>query len=378
LSGGEMQNSSDYEDEEGSSEEGHMHSEEETCNECGGMMEAGHSCGSKEMVDEVESEDQMAYAVAETNAPDSGADNTNADVAGNAAANSALATADAGADEEEGQVYSSPTNEAEDETGEEAGEEDDKKDFFHNPNVPADKQLKAPPKEVNIAESFANLYKKLAFLSEESTSEKDDKAEKAGEKEVDETYSPNSVDAENRRDLDASHAANLKKKAAAGDAKAQAELQRLKDKKERQSNDFNARMERESAGMDESALQAAFGMKKYTKTGMEKLQQLGREGASEKTKAAARKKFDQYDDKKDKVDESYANSADDTFEADIDFMTKVISGGLNKQKSTGQTTIPVIAGQGMRTGIDGKKDIKESMLNESVNDWKKLAGIIVK
>ena len=57
-------------------------------------------------------------------------------------------------------------------------------------------------------------------------------------------------------------------------------------------------------------------------------------------------------------------------------MTNIITGGLNKQKSTGQTTIPVIAGQGMRTGIDGKKDIKESaMLNESVNDWKKLAGI---
>lgn len=48
--------------------------------------------------------------------------------------------------------------------------------------------------------------------------------------------------------------------------------------------------------MDESALQAAFGIKKYTKPGMEKLQQLGREGASEKTKAAARKKFDQYDE----------------------------------------------------------------------------------
>jgi hypothetical protein len=74
--------------------------------------------------------------------------------------------------------------------------------------------------------------------------------------------------------------------------------------------------------------------------------------------------------------ESYANSADDTFEADIEFMTKIISGGLNKQKSTGQTTVPIIAGQGVRVGVDGKKDIKESaMLNESVNDWKKLAGI---
>jgi len=65
-----------------------------------------------------------------------------------------------------------------------------------------------------------------------------------------------------------------------------------------------------------------------------------------------------------KVDESYANSDDDQFETDIDFMTKVISGGLNKQKSTGQTTVPVIAHQGMRTGV-----------NESVNQWKKLAGI---
>ena len=65
------------------------------------------------------------------------------------------------------------------------------------------------------------------------------------------------------------------------------------------------------------------------------------------------------------VEESYANGADDTFESDIDFMTKVISGGLNKQKSTGQTTIPVIAHQGERTGVT----------NESVNDWKKLAGI---
>jgi hypothetical protein len=69
---------------------------------------------------------------------------------------------------------------------------------------------------------------------------------------------------------------------------------------------------------------------------------------------------------KDPVDESWANSTDDGFEADINFMTKVISGGLNKQKSTGQTTIPVIAGQNDRMGYS---------TNESVNDWKKLAGI---
>ena len=70
------------------------------------------------------------------------------------------------------------------------------------------------------------------------------------------------------------------------------------------------------------------------------------------------------------LEESYANGADDTFEADIAYMTKVISSGLNKEKSTGQTTVPVIAGQGKRTGVSESKQ-----LNESVNDWKKLAGI---
>ena len=297
LSGGEMQNSSDYEDEEGS-EEGHMHGEE-TCNECGGMMEAGHSCDSKEMVDEVESENQMEFEVAE-NAPDSGADNTNADVAGNAAANSALATADAGADEEEGQVYSSPTNEAEDETGEEAGEEDDKKDFFHNPNVPADKQLKAPPKEVNVAESFANLYKKLAFLSEESTEKEDEKAEKAGKKVAKDI------------EYDEGH-----------------------------------------KGKDDDKA----------------------EKAGEKVK-----KDIEYDDKKDKkkidewANEAGKNGTDASFEADIDFMTKVISGGLNKQKSTGQTTIPVVSGQSSRMGVDGLGNpLKES--TDLLKDYLKLSGL---
>lgn len=68
----------------------------------------------------------------------------------------------------------------------------------------------------------------------------------------------------------------------------------------------------------------------------------------------------------DQVDESYANADDDGFQADIDFMTKIISGGLNKQKSTGQTTIPVIAGQDDRMGYS---------VQESVSDWKKLAGL---
>ena len=72
--------------------------------------------------------------------------------------------------------------------------------------------------------------------------------------------------------------------------------------------------------------------------------------------------------------ESYANSADATFEADIDFMTKVISGGLNKQKSTGQTTVPVIAGQKNRMGVDGLgSPMKES--NDLLKDYMKLSGL---
>ena len=70
-----------------------------------------------------------------------------------------------------------------------------------------------------------------------------------------------------------------------------------------------------------------------------------------------------------KVDESLANGADDTFESDIDFMTKVISGGLNKQKSTGQTTIPVVSTQVNRLG----SPMRES--TDLLHDWRKLSGI---
>ena len=69
------------------------------------------------------------------------------------------------------------------------------------------------------------------------------------------------------------------------------------------------------------------------------------------------------------LEESLANGADDTFESDIDFMTKVISGGLNKQKSTGQTTIPVVSTQVNRLG----SPMKES--TDLLHDWRKLSGI---
>jgi hypothetical protein len=68
-----------------------------------------------------------------------------------------------------------------------------------------------------------------------------------------------------------------------------------------------------------------------------------------------------------KLDE-WANDAgkkgtDAAFTRDIEFMTKIIAGGLNKPKSTGQTTIPVVASQEARLG------------DEDVSAWKKLAGI---
>ena len=78
-----------------------------------------------------------------------------------------------------------------------------------------------------------------------------------------------------------------------------------------------------------------------------------------------------------KLDE-WANEAgkkgtDTAFETDIDFMMNVISGGLNKRKSTGQTTIPVIAHQTERMKSHETTDINESA--DPVSEWKKLAGI---
>jgi len=74
-------------------------------------------------------------------------------------------------------------------------------------------------------------------------------------------------------------------------------------------------------------------------------------------------------DEEEKVEESYANGDDDTFESDIDFMTNVISGGLNKRKSTGQSTIPVVSTQVNRLG----SPMKES--TDLLTDWRKLSGI---
>ncbi len=54
------------------------------------------------------------------------------------------------------------------------------------------------------------------------------------------------------------------------------------------------------------------------------------------------------------------------FTLDTEFMTQTIAGGANKPKSTGQTTVPVVASQ---------TDRQHDRINESTEDWMRLAGI---
>lgn len=124
-------------------------------------------------------------------------------------------------------------------------------------------------------------------------------------------------------------------------------------------NDDEAQEEQSDATRDAALAQAADNNEKQVDEG-------GDGGEASSTGNDGVEIADTAEEAEEDLDESYANSDDDTFETDIDFMTKVISGGLNKQKSTGQTTQPVIAGQTDRMGYN---------TNESVNDWKKLAGI---
>ena len=241
----------DYADEEGDEEQLHGNHEEygpeeSPCHECG-MMEAECGCSSdKEKVEEVESEDQMEFEVAEDNAPDSGAAET---------------TADENAEAEE------------------------------------DKALAL--KSVN--ESFADILARLEKLAEGSGDEpKHPKHDEKDDKDFDD---------------------------------AEEEVNEAKESTEEK---------------DEKAEEAG---KKVTKD----------------------IEYDDKKDKKEKIDE-WANEAgkkgtDAAFEADIDFMTKVIAGGLNKPKSTGQTTVPVIAGQ------ESRMHDHQGTVSDSIDDWTKLAGI---
>jgi hypothetical protein len=272
----------DYADEEGHGGMDYDHEiHEENCNECG-MMESQCGCN-EEVLDEVESEDQMEYEVAEgqaqapqgaQNPPDNGSANSSNDTQGNAAANSALATSD--------QTDQPEMAESKECTG-----------CHHDPCECDDEKVE------ESKFTFENIYKKFAMIEAKAQKE-DEKAEKAGKKVTKDI------------EYDEGHKGKRDNKA-------------------------------EKAG------------KKVTKD-------------------------IEYDDKKDKkgkkLDE-WANDAgpgktvsDTTFEQDIDFMTKVISGGLNKQKSTGQTTVPIIASE-----KDRMRSYNTTDINESISDWKKLAGL---
>lgn len=105
--------------------------------------------------------------------------------------------------------------------------------------------------------------------------------------------------------------------------------------------------------------------------GQELLAKHKKEGKVEYVPDMSKMKKEETVDESAQLDE-WANEAgqkgtDAQFETDIAFMTKVIAGGLNKEKATGQTTIPVIAGQNDRMGYNN--------VNESIIDFKKLAGI---
>jgi hypothetical protein len=297
VAGGEAGNG-DYADEEGHADE---HGHEGACESCGGMMEAGHACGEgQQMVDEVESEDQMTYQMAEDNPPDSGADNTNAAIADTAQANAAGAAYNPRNDVDEGAGGPEASEEPVEKL---TPDEEDQSDEEGEEEKSAEEEDKAD-KESMSESMFVNLYKKLTLISEESTSEKDDKAEKAAKKVA--------------KDIE---------------------------------------YDEDHKGKDD-----------------DKAEEAGKKV----------KKDIEYDDKKDKkkIDE-WANDAgpgksasDTAFETDIDFMMNVISGGLNKRKQTGQTTIPVIAGQN-RTTSRNTTDINESKYSsdDAVAQWKKLAGL---
>lgn len=67
---------------------------------------------------------------------------------------------------------------------------------------------------------------------------------------------------------------------------------------------------------------------------------------------------------KEEVEEAYENGAEDTFEADIDFMQNVISGGMNGQKRNQSVGAPISV---------ASTPVKEA--SDLLKDWKKLSGI---
>ena len=401
LSGIQAGGAEDYADEEG---EEQLYGNHETadCNECGtyeGVHEAGCSMGSgKEMVDEVESEDQMEFEVAEDNAPDSGEAESTADEDAEAQEDAALAKSDS-----KGGTYTV------NEDGDEASEEG-----------PESKEGEGDEGAETVSESFANLFRKLAFIAEESTEKEDDKAEKAGKKvakdiEYDEDHKGKDDDKAEKagkkvtKDIEYDDKKDKKEKVGESFASLLDRLTKLAEGSgdepkhpehdEKDDKDYDDAEEDldESEQLDElsPATLGSYAKKavidgsdavndyNYNKDparGFGSKEQYAKLASDAEKRADKRGKgFDMAMSKlvkgadKEKDLKEWANNAgpgktvsDTTFEQDIDFMTKVISGGLNKQKSTGQTTIPIIAGQEDR--------IHDESTNTPAN-FAKLAGI---
>ena len=371
LGGVEAAGAEDYADEEGAEDCGcEEETNEETCNECGGMMEAGHSCGGKEMVDEVESEDQMEYEVAEDNAPDSGAADSVADEDAEAAEDSALAKSDM-------QNKTNTVNEDGDEASEEGAES---------------KEGETDEEGETVSESFTNLFKKLAFIAEESTEKEDEKAEKAGKKVTKDIEYDDKKDKKEKvkeSQLDEIFGFSKQEKAVKSAQSAMKELPMIArdlgagevspdqqgvmqfkiDLNNGATADFYANPNKPTAHI-------TFSRESKHKPGQSVMLDLTDPLLPRKLQAevAAARKANYGSGQAAQPGQApvneWANQAgkgpgkgtDASFEQDIEFMTKVIAGGLNKPKSTGQTTIPVIAGQ-------------EDRMHDNPQDWATLAGI---
>jgi hypothetical protein len=344
LSGIQAAGSDDYEDEEGGQEQlhgNHEETHEETCNECGGMMEADHTCEAK--IDEVESEDQMEFEVAEDNAPDSDEAETSADEDAEAEEDKALAGADSG-DEE----------------------------------------------EIDEGFTFESIYKKFAMLEGSGDKPKHPEHDEKDDKDFDDAEELDESQL-NELSQDKLQAYRNAVKSQGGDidkGPRQAGYKMAVSKQNPSLGKMMGQEPRVRATDDAEEEEKVNEAKESTEKKDNKAEKAGKKVAKDieydeghkgkddnKAEKAGKKvtKDIEYDDKKKKIDE-WANDAgkkgtDASFEQDIDFMTRVISGGLNKPKSTGQTTVPVIAGQTERMS-----NPKETV-TESVSDWVKLAGI---
>jgi hypothetical protein len=290
------------------------------CSECGMGYTAEGSCGcDKESVEEVQTPDQTLYATtSEGTMKETDGEGDIAAYGQEAEINSSM-PAKGGATNEDGAEApgSDVVGQSEQEAAEEVNEESEAEKDDH-----AERAAKKVAKDIEYDEGHKG--------------KDDDKAERAGEK-----------------------------------VKKDIEYDDKKDHKMSESSFFDLYKkisllsEESTAEKDDKAERAA---KKVAKDIEYDEGHKGKDDNKAEKAGKEVKKDIEYDDKKDKKLDEWANQAgqkgtDTAFEQDIEFMTKVISGGLNKPKATGQTTIPVIAHQDARTG------------EEDVKAWKKLAGL---